>query len=102
MYTMLKPLDIVYLLTCMTLNSNETKKIYSRDGHYIILVFIKNLKLAIVLQMLWWGFRVFGFSSWFVYLACIQKREPSFDSCRFLLLGGPLNVIGFLKFEVYK
>ena len=26
----------------------------------------------------------------------------SFDSCRFLLLGGPFNVIGVLKIEVYN
>ena len=28
MYIMLKPLDIVYLFTCMTLNSNTIKKMY--------------------------------------------------------------------------
>ena len=63
MHIMLKPLDIVYLLTCMTLSSNARKKKYFRDGHYTILVLIKNLKLASVLQMLSWGVRAFGICS---------------------------------------
>ena len=64
MYLMLKPLDIVLdLFTCMTLNSNANKKTYYRDGHYTIVVLIRNLKLATVLQMVSWGFRAFGISS---------------------------------------
>ena len=35
-------------------------------------------------------------------LSMHSKRELSFDRCRFLLFGGPLNVIGVLRFEVYN
>ena len=44
--------DNVCFFTCITLNSNAVKNTYYRDGHYTILVLIKNLKLASVLQML--------------------------------------------------
>ena len=33
-------------------------------------------------------------------LSIYAQTELSFDVCLFLLLGGPLNVIGVLKFEV--
>ena len=83
MYIMLKPLEIVYLVTCMTLNSNMKK--YYRDGHYM-------------------GFQ----GVWRFFLICVlsmhSKRVLSFDSCRFLLLGRSLNVIWIwvLKFDVYN
>ena len=86
----------------MTFTSNANKKIYYRDGHYTILVLIKNQNPAIVFQMLSWGFRVSGIFFLFCILSMHSKRELSFDSCRFLLLDGPLDVIGVLKFEVYN
>ena len=46
---------------------------YYHDGYYTILVLIKNLKVAGVLQMLSLGFRAFGIFAWFIYLVCIQK-----------------------------
>ena len=101
MYIMLKLLELVHLFTCMTLNTNANMKKYYRNEHYTILVLIKNLKLAIVLQMLSWGFRAFGIFFLICVLSMHSKRVLYFDSCRFLLLGGSSNVIGVLKFEVY-
>ena len=34
-------------------------------------------------------------------LSMHSKRGLYFDGCQFLLFGGPLNVIGVFKFEVY-
>ena len=87
----------------MPLNSNAIQKKYYCDGHYRILVLIKNLKLASVLQMLSRVFRSFGIFFFLIHIYILSvhsKREFFFDNFRFLLLGGPLNVIGVLKFVV--
>ena len=86
MYIMLKPLENVHLFTCVILNANKKK--YYRDEHYTNLFLIKNLKLAIVMKMLSWGFRAFGI---FFLICILSKEELSFERCRFLLLDGPLN-----------
>ena len=79
----------------------RNKEKYYRDGHYTILVLIKILKLTAVLQMLSWGFTTFAILlDSYTYYA--SKIELSFDSCLFLLFGGPLNVIEILKLEIYK
>ena len=60
---MLKLLDIVYCsLVWLSIQTQIWKKYYC-DGHYTILVSIKNLKLAIVLQMLSLGFMAFDMFS---------------------------------------
>ena len=63
MYITLEPLDMAYWFTYMTLNSKAIKKKYYRDGHYIILVLIKSLIFASVLQMLSCGSTTFAIFS---------------------------------------